>query len=133
MSDIRSRFKLMPLHGIVMCIAATLSFVSVFIPMFELFVQYKRERVFSLFSMIMNPRVYVQLRDGTVDLDFRGFGGLMFTLTLVVAVAALTLSLGFQLYSNTRKSKRLGCLTVMILFAMRLALHVVTLNKLVTP
>ena len=133
MSDIRSRFKLMPLHGIIMCIAATLSFVSVFIPMFELFVQYKRERVFSLFSMIMNPRVYVQLRDGTVDLDFRSFGGLMFTLTLVVAVAALTLSLGFQLYSNTRKSKRLGCLTVMILFAMRLALHVVTLNKLVTP
>ena len=101
MSDIRSRFKLMPLHGIIMCIAATLSFVSVFVPMFELFVQYKRERVFSLFSMIMNPSVYVQLRDNTVDLDFRRFGGLMFTLTIVVAVAALTLSRGFQLYSAT--------------------------------
>ena len=69
MSDIRSRFKLMPLHGIVMCIAATLSFVSVFIPMFELFVQYKRERVYSLFSIIMNPKVYVELRDCTVDPD----------------------------------------------------------------
>ena len=74
MSDIRSRFKLMPLHGIIMCIVATLSFISVFIPMFELFVQYKKERVYSLFTLIMSPRVYVQLRDTTVDLDFRGFG-----------------------------------------------------------
>lgn len=133
MSDIRSRFKLMPPHGIIMCIVATLSFVSVFIPMFELYVQYKKERVYSLFTLIMSPRVYVQLRDTTVDLDFLGFGGLMFTLTIVVAVAALTLSLGFQLYSHTRKYKRLGCLTVMILFIARLILHVVTLNKFITP
>ena len=133
MSDIKSRFKLMPLHGIIMCIAATLSFVSVFVPMFELFVQYKKERVFSLFSMIMTPDIYVELRDNVVDLDFRKFGGLMFTLTIVAAVAALTLSLGFQLYSNTRRTKRLGCLTVMILFAVRLALHVVTLNRFITP
>lgn len=133
MSDIRSRFKLMPLHGIFMCIAATLSFVSVFIPMFELFVQYKKERSYSLFSLIMSPRVYVELRDTTVNLDFRGFGGIMFTLTIVLAVAALTLALGFQLYSHTKRSKRLGCLTVMILFALRLALHVITLNKFITP
>ena len=133
MSDIKSRFQLMPLHGIIMCIVAILSFISVFVPMFELFVQYKRERVYSLFTLIMSPRVYVVLRDGTVDLDFRAFGGLMFTLTLVVAVAALTLSLGFQLYSNSRKTKRLGCLTVMLLFVARLGVHVMTLNKFITP
>ena len=133
MSDIRSRFKLMPLHGIIMCIVATLSFISVFIPMFELFVQYKKQRTYSLFSMIMSPYVNVVLRDTTVDLDFRKFGALMFTLTLIVAVAALTLSLGFQLYSQSRKTKRLGCFTVMILFAARIALHVVTLEKFITP
>jgi len=133
MSDIRSRFKLMPLHGIIMCIVATLSFISVFIPMFELFVQYKKERVYSLFTLIMSPRVYVQLRDTTVDLDFRGFGGLFFTLTIVVAVAALTMSLGFQLYSHSRNTKRLGCLTVMMLFIARIILHIFTLNKFITP
>ena len=133
MSDIKSRFKLMPLHGIIMSIAAMLSFISVFVPMFELFVQYKKERTYSLFSMIMSPRVFVQLRDSSVNLDFRGFGALMFTLTLVVAVAALTLSLGFQLYSQTRKTKRLGCLSVMVLLGARLALHVITLNKFITP
>ena len=133
MSDIRSRFKLMPLHGIIMCIVATLSFVSVFIPMFELFIQYRKQRTYSLLTLILSPRVYVPIRDGTVNLDFRSFGALMFTLTIVIAAAALTLSLGFQLYSNTRRSKRLGCFTVMILFAARLALHVITLNKFITP
>ncbi len=133
MRDIRSRFKLMPFHGIIMCIVATLSFVSVFIPMFELFVQYKKERVYSLLTLIMSPRVYVQLRDTTVDLDFRGFGATMFTLTLIVSVAALTLSLGFQLYSHSKRSKRLGCLTVMLLFILRIVLHVITLNKFITP
>ena len=116
-----------------MCIVAILSFVAVFIPMFELFIQYKKQRTYSLFSLIMSPRVYVPLRDGAVNIDFRGFGGLMFTLTIVVAVAALTLSLGFQLYSQSRRTKRLGCLTVMILFAARLAVHVITLNRFITP
>lgn len=133
MKDISSRIKLMPMHGIVMCIAAILSFVSVFIPMFSLFVQYKNYRTYSLFSLVLNPKVFVQLRDSSVNLDFRSFGAMIFTVTLIVSVAALTLSLGFQLYSNTRRSKRLGCLTVMILFLVRILLHVFTLNNFVTP
>ena len=133
MRELQNRIKLMPLHGIVMCIAAILSFVSVFIPMFELFVQYKRVRVYSLFSLIMSPRVFVQLREGSVNLDFRSFGGIFFTLTLIVAVAALTLTLGFQLYSHSRKTKRFGCLAVIALFVLRLVLHVIALNRFVSP
>ena len=133
MKDISSRIKLMPMHGIVMCIAAILSFVSVFIPMFSLFVQYKNYRTYSLFSLVLNPKVFVQLRDSSVNLDFRSFGAMIFTVTLIVSVAALTLSLGFQLYSHTRRSKRLGCLTVMILFLVRILLHVFTLSNFVTP
>ena len=133
MRELQNRIKLMPLHGVVMCIAAILSFVSIFVPMFELFVQYKRVRVYSLFTVIMSPRVFVQLRDGSVNLDFREFGGIFFTLTLIVAVAALTLALGFQLYSHSRRTKRFGCLTVLALFVLRIVLHVIALNKFISP
>jgi len=132
MKDIQNRIKVVPLHGFVMCFAAIFSFISIFIPMFELFVQYKSQRTYSLFTMILNPRVFVQLNDKSVNLDFRGFGALMFTLSIIIAVAALTLSLGFQLYANNSKTKRWGCFTVMLLFAGRLALHVITANNFIT-
>ncbi|MCQ2515284.1 MAG: ABC transporter permease [Saccharofermentans sp.] len=132
MKDISNRIKVMPIHGFVMCFAAIFSFISIFIPMFELFVQYKSQRTYSLFTMILNPRVFVQLRESSVNLDFRGFGALMFTLSIIIAVAALTLSLGFQLYSNNSKTKRWGCFTVMLLFAGRLALHAITLSNFIT-
>ena len=133
MKELKSRISLLPLHAGVMCIASILSLVALFIPMFELFVQYKRQRIYSLFTLILNPRVFVELREGHVDLDFQMFGAWMFTLTIIVSVAALTLALGFQLYSDNPGKKRLGCLSVVILFILRLVLHVYTLSNFITP
>ena len=133
MKELKSRISLLPLHAVVMCIASILSLVALFIPMFELFVQYKRQRIYSLFTLILNPRVFVELREGHVDLDFQMFGAWMFTLTIIVSVAALTLALGFQLYSDNPGKKRLGCLSVVILFILRLVLHVYTLSNFITP
>ncbi len=132
MKDISNRIKVMPIHGFVMCFAAIFSFISIFIPMFELFVQYKSQRTYSLFTMILSPRVFVQLTEKSVNLDFRGFGALMFTLSIIIAVAALTLALGFQLYANNSKTKRWGCFTVMLLLAGRIALHAITLSNFIT-
>ena len=133
MKELKSRISLLPLHAVVMCIASILSLVALFIPMFELFVQYKRQKLYSLFTLILNPRVFVELREGHVDLDFQMFGAWMFTLTIIVSVAALTLALGFQLYSDNPGKKRLGCLSVVILFILRLVLHVYTLSNFITP
>lgn len=133
MIELKNRIKLMPLHGIIICVCALLSFVSVFTPMFELYVQYRKVRTYSLFTLIWSPYVSVQLREGTVDLDFKSFGAAVFTLTLIIAVAALTLSLGFQLYSESRRSKRLGCIAIIVLFVLRIALHLITLNKFISP
>lgn len=132
MSKLKARIKLMPLHAVVMCIAALLSFASVFVPMFELYVQYRRQRIYSLFTLILDPKVFVKLREGSVNLDFTMFGAWIFTLTVVAAVALLTLALGFQLYSDSPKTRRWGCLSVMVLFILRLIMHVYTLSHFIT-
>lgn len=132
MSGLKKRLSLMPVHAAVMCIAAIISLVSVFIPMFELFVQYKRQRLYSLFTLILDPKVFVALRDNNVDLDFGIFGAWMFTITIIVSAAALTLALGFQLYSDNPVKKRWGCFSVLILFAMRFIAHIYTLSNFIT-
>ena len=40
MTELKARIKVMPLHAFVMIFAAVYSFISIFIPMFELFIQY---------------------------------------------------------------------------------------------
>ena len=132
MSGLKKRLSLMPLHAAVMCIAAMISLVSVFIPMFELFVQYKRQRLYSLFTLILDPRVYVALRDSNVDLDFGIFGAWMFTITIILSAAALTLALAFQLYSDDPVKKRWGCFSVLILLALRFIVHIYTLSNFIT-
>jgi len=132
MRELSTKIKLMPMHGFIMCITTILSFIAIFIPMFELFVQYKLVRTYSLFTLILSPKVFVQLRDGSVNLDFRAFGAIMFTLTLIISVAAMTLALGFQLYSNNAKTKRLGCFSVMLLLIARLVIHTITMSRFIT-
>lgn len=132
MSKLKARISVMPLHAIVMCLSALLSLVGMFVPMFELFVQYKKRRVYSLFTLLINPRVFVKLRESTVNLDFQMFGAWVFTLSIIVSVAALTLALGFQLYNDNKRKKSLGCLSVMILLIVRLVLHVVTLSEFIS-
>jgi len=132
MRGLTKRISLLPIHAIVMCVTALISLISVFIPMFELFVQYKRQRLYSLFTLILDPDVFVQLREKSIDLDFRIFGAWMFTITLIISAAALTLALGFQLYSDNPVKKRWGCLSVLVLFALRLVIHVYTLSNFIT-
>lgn len=132
MSGLKKRLSLLPVHAAVMCITAIISLASVFIPMFELFVQYKRTRLYSLFTLILDPRVTVRLRDSIVALNFGMFGAWMFTITIVISAAALTLALGFQLYSDNMAKKRWGCLSVLILFAMRFIIHIYTLSGFIT-
>ena len=132
MSDIRSRFKLMPLHGIIMCIAATLSFVSVFIPMFELFVQYVPFRTYSLFTLLLNPRVFTRIRSGSVNLNFQSFAAWAFVITIVVSVAALTLALCYPFYYNSSKKRKIGYFSVFALLVARAVAHVITLSKMVS-
>ena len=78
----------MPLHAFVMIFAALFSFVSIFIPMFELYVQYVPVRNYSLFTLILSPYYNAQLRNGPVDLNFQNFAAWTFVVTIVLAVAA---------------------------------------------
>ena len=133
MSRLKSRIRLMPAHALVMCITAIISLASIFIPMFELFVQYTSQRRYSLFTLILDPKVSVTLRDSIVNLNFQMFGAWIFTVTLILSAAALTLALGFQLYSDNPRNKRLGCLSVMLLFVSRLVVHIYTAANIVTP
>ena len=94
MTELKARIKLMPVHAFVMIFAALYSFVSIFIPMFELFVQYVPFRTYSLFSLLLNPRVFTRIRSGSVNLNFQQFAAWAFVITIVLAVAALTLANG---------------------------------------
>lgn len=132
MRKLKARISVMPIHAIVMCLASIFSFVSLFIPMFELYVKFTKRSTYSLFSLLLHPRVYLNLREGSVNLDFQMFAAVMFIVTIIVSVAALTLALGFQLYSEDRSRKRWGCLSVMVLFLMRIGVHVYTLSRFVT-
>lgn len=132
MKDLGNRIKLMPIHAIIMCLAALYSFVSIFIPMFQLYVNYVPIRTYSLLSLVLNPRVFTTLRSGSVDLNFLGFGVLMFIVTIVISVAALTLSLSYQLFVDNKRKRRTGFVAVMILLAARAVIHVITLSNFIT-
>lgn len=123
----------MPINAYIMCIAALYSFISVFIPMFEVRVQSMKMRTYSLLTLITSPRIYTRLRSGTIDLNFLGFGVWVFVITLIISVAALTLTLAYQLYTDNTRKKKLGCVTVMILFIARIVMHVVTMANFITP
>ena len=58
MTEPKARIKVMPLHAFVMIFAAVYSFISIFIPMFELFIQYVPFRTYSLFTALESGRVH---------------------------------------------------------------------------
>lgn len=133
MNELKAKLKLMPGHAVIMCIAAIVSLASIFIPMFDLRVAFQSRRVYSLFTLLLQPKFHTQLpRSGSVDLNFQMFGAWVFTATIIISVAALTLALGYQLYTDNAKKKRWGCLAVMVLFIARLIMHVVTLSNFIT-
>ena len=122
MTELKARIKVMPVHAFVMIFAALYSFVSIFIPMFELFVQYVPFRTYSLFTLLLNPRVFTRIRSGSVNLNFQQFAAWAFVITIVLAVAALTLALSYPFYYNSGKKRKIGYLSVLVLFV-----HVVPL------
>ena len=132
MTELKARLKVMPVHAFVMIFAALYSFASIFIPMFELFVQYVPYRTYSLFSLLLNPRVFTRIRSGSVDLNFQSFAAWAFVITIVLAVAALTLSLSYPFYYNSSKKRKIGYFSVLVLFIGRAACHVITLSKMVS-
>ena len=133
MRELKERFKLLPLHAIVMALAGFVSLVAMFVPMFELYVQYVPRKVYSHFSMLISPKISVSLRDKTVDLDFLKFAAIMFVATIIVSVAVMTLSLGYYLFVDNQKKKRIGCGIIIGLFFARALLHILTLSKMITP
>lgn len=132
MTELRRRIEVMPFHAVVMCVAAFVSLISMFVPMFELYVQYVPRRVYSLFTLLVNPQLHVVLRESTVDLDFLGYAAVMFVVTIIISVAALTMALGYQLYTDNAAKKRIGCLTVMGLLTVRIILHTYQLATFVS-
>ena len=101
-AELKSKIRLMPLHAFVMIFAALFSFVSIFIPMFQLFVQYVPVRNYSLFTLILSPYYQQKVRSGTVELNFQIFAAWMFVVTIVLAVAALTLSVSYPFYAESK-------------------------------
>ena len=95
----------MPLHAFVMIFAALFSFASIFIPMFELFVQYVPVRNYSLFTLILSPYYQSKIRSGPVELNFQAFAAWTFVVTIVLAVAALTLSVSYPFYADSKSKK----------------------------
>ena len=133
MRELKSKIALMPFHSIVMAIVGFISLVSMFVPIFQLYVQYVPRRVYSLFSLLISPKLTVNLRDGVVNLNFLTFAALVFIATIIISVAALTLSLGYYLFVDNAKKRRIGCIAIMVLFLARIILHIATLSYMVTP
>ena len=132
MTELKSKIKLMPVHAFVMIFAALYSFISIFIPMFELFVQYVPFRTYSLFTLLLDPKVSTRIRSGAVNLNFQAFAAWAFVITIVLAVAALTLSLSYPFYYNSKSKRKIGYMSVLVLFVGRGIAHVVTLSKMVS-
>ena len=132
MSELKARFKMMPPHAVIMIIAALCSFASIFIPMFKLYVQYVPKRTYSLLTFLIDPRFYSKIRNGSVNLNFQSFTVMMFIITIVISVAALTLSLSYTFYSDHKIKRRVGCLAVMLLFIGRVVVHTLTLSGIIT-
>jgi len=133
MKDIGKKISVMPIHAFIMCFAALFSFVSIFIPMFDVVVQYKHLKMYSLLTMLTDPTLETTLmRGNAVKLDFLSFGVWMFIIAIVASVAAVTLSLSYQLFTDNAKKKRIGCLITMGLFIVRLASHIYTASHFIT-
>lgn len=132
MTELKAKIKVMPVHIFVMLFSAVYSFASIFIPMFELYIQYVPFRTYSLFTLILNPKVYTRIRSGSVNLNFQSFAAVVFVISIVLAVAALTLSLAFPFYYNSGKKRKIGYLSVLALFVGRAVCHVITLSKMVS-
>lgn len=122
----------MPIHAFVMIFAALFSFASIFIPMFQLFVQYVPVRNYSLFTLILSPYYQSKIRSGTVDLNFQSFAAWTFVVTIVLAVAALTLSVSFPFYADSQGKKKIGYFSVLALFVARIVVHATTLSGMVS-
>ncbi len=131
-AELKSKIKLMPLHAFVMIFAAIFSFASIFIPMFQLFVQYVPVRNYSLFTLILSPYYQSKLRSGPVDLNFQSFAAWTFVVTIVIAVAALTLSVSYPFYADSRGKKKAGYFSVLALFVARIIVHAATLSGMVS-
>jgi ABC-type spermidine/putrescine transport system permease subunit I len=131
-AELKSKLKLMPLHAFVMIFAAVFSFASIFIPMFQLYVQYVPVRNDSLFTLILSPYYHSKVRSGPIDLNFQHFAAWVFVVTIVLAVAALTLSVSYPFYAESKSKKKIGYFSVLALFIARGVAHVVTLSKMIT-
>ena len=131
-AELKSKIRLMPLHAFVMIFAALFSFVSIFIPMFQLFVQYVPVRNYSLFTLILSPVYQQKVRSGPIELNFQIFAAWAFVVTIVLAVAALTLSVSYPFYAESKSKKKIGYFSVLVLFIARWGAHVVTLSKMVS-
>ena len=131
-AELKSKIKLMPLHAFVMIFSALFSFVSIFIPMFQLYVQYVPVRNDSLFTLILSPFYHSKVRSGSVDLNFQHFAAWAFVVTIVLAVAALTLSVSYPFYAESKSKKKIGYFSVLALFIARGAAHVITLSKMIS-
>lgn len=133
MRELKSKIALMPFHSIVMALVGLFSLASMFVPIFQVNVQYVPRRTYSLFTLLINPKLVVSLRDKVVNLNFLSFAALMFIVTIIISVAALTLSLGYYLFVDNRKKKRIGCIAIMGLFLLRIIVHILTLSNMITP
>lgn len=133
MRELKSKIALMPFHSIVMAIVGLFSLASMFVPIFQVYVQYVPRKVYSLFTILISPKLAVTLRDGQVNLNFLTFAALMFIITIIISVAALTLSLGYYLFVDNAKKRRIGCIAIMALFFARIIVHVATLSYMITP
>lgn len=132
MSELKKKLAVMPMHAIVMSLCSLLSIVGMFVPMFELYVQYVPRVNYSLFSVLINPRLTVQLRESVVSLDFLGFAAWMFVATIIVSVAAFSMSLSYGLFVDTPSKRRISCISVLVLFVIRVVLHMLTLAKFIS-
>lgn len=122
----------MPIHAFVMIFAAVFSFASIFIPMFQLFVQYVPVRNYSLFSLLLSPEYHSKVRSGPIDLNFQSFAAWMFVVSIVLAVAVLTLSVSYPFYAESNSKKKIGYFSVLAIFVARAIAHAVTLSGLIT-
>ena len=132
MSKLKAQLKLMPGHVLILCIVSALSLIAMFIPMFELSVQYLTRKVYSNFTLLIDSNIHVALRQNTVDLNFLGLGAFSFIATIIVSVAALTLCLSYNLYSGNKAKRRLGFIAILALLAVRCLFHMYVLSSMIT-
>ncbi|MCQ2482228.1 MAG: ABC transporter permease [Clostridia bacterium] len=132
MSKLKAQIKLMPVHVLILCIVNFLSLVAMFIPMFELSVQYLTRKVYSNFTLLIDSKLHIALRSNTVDLNFLSVGAIAFVATIIVSVAALTLSLSYNLYSGNKAKRRLGFIAIAVLLVFRGLLHMYVLSNMIT-